>query len=469
MSLILTNKRKSLVIGTVATLMASSMIGCNESSVIGESIVQDNVEVVIDSAFSVTGHTAENGAVLSRTITQLIGLIDAPGYGRLRSDVVTQFMPAIGLDTTNVTASGIDSLKLVMYINLGAYTGDSIAPMGLDIYRLEKTLPTTIYSDFNPEGYYDPNKKIGSVIYNATALGEDDDTKSLSYRIVNVDLPVELGQEIFNSYLKNPSSFVTPTEFTDKVFKGLYFKNSYGSGRVSQVSQTLINMYYHSSYYDEDLQKDTTVNNVGYYFAVTPEIITNNNISLSIDKSITDAVDAGDNIVLAPAGLDVELTFPACEIISSYRSNITNLGIINSLSLKIPAEEIENEYEIAPPEYLLMVLKNKKDEFFLNNDITDNLTSFYATYDSSTKSYTFSGLRDYLINLMDQDEITEDDVTFTITPVAISTETTSSSYYSTGTTYVTAINPYVSQPAMAKLLLDKAKIALVYSKQTINY
>jgi len=73
MSLILTNKRKSLVIGTVATLMASSMIGCNESSVIGESIVQDNVEVVIDSAFSVTGHTAENGAVLSRTITQLIG------------------------------------------------------------------------------------------------------------------------------------------------------------------------------------------------------------------------------------------------------------------------------------------------------------------------------------------------------------------------------------------------------------
>jgi len=69
-------------------------------------------------------------------------------------------------------------------------------------------------------------------------------------------------------------------------------------------------MYYHSSYYDEDLQKDTTVNNVGYYFAVTPEIITNNNISLSIDKSITDAVDAGDNIVLAPAGLDVELTLP---------------------------------------------------------------------------------------------------------------------------------------------------------------
>jgi hypothetical protein len=468
MSLKIKKTRKSLAIGAVATLMATSMIGCNESSVIGESIVQDNVEVIIDSTFTVSGQSVRNEAVLSRTITQLIGLIDAPGYGRLSSDVVTQFMPALSLDTTNVGADRIDSLKLVMNITLGAYTGDSIAPMGLDIYRLEKSLPTTMYSDFDPEGYYDPNKKIGSVIYNATALGEDDDTKALSYRQVTVDLPVELGREIYTSYVKNPSAFVTPTEFTDKVFKGLYFKNSYGSGRVTRVGQTLINMYYHSTYYDSDIEADTTITSVGSYFAVTPEIISNNNIKLTMDKSITDAVDAGESIVLAPAGLDVDITFPAREIISSYRSNITNLGVINSLTLDIPAEAITNDYDIEVPTYLLMVLKNKKDEFFENNDINDNETSFYATYSSTTNSYTFSGLRAYLLNLMEKDEITEDDITFTLTPVTVSTESTTSSYYTTSTTYVTSIIPYVSTPVMAKLLLDESKITLVYSKQFLN-
>jgi hypothetical protein len=97
------------------------------------------------------------------------------------------------------------------------------------------------------------------------------------------------------------------------------------------------------------------------------------------------------------------------------------------------------------------------------------VTSFYAAYDSTTKSYSFTGLRGYLLDLMAKDEITDEDLTFTLTPVDVETETTTSSYYSTGTTYVTAINPYVEKPAMAKLLLDKAKIWFVYSKQTINY
>jgi hypothetical protein len=115
-----------------------------------------------------------------------------------------------------------------------------------------------------------------------------------------------------------------------------------------------------------------------------------------------------------------------------------------------------------------MVLKNKKDEFFENNDINDNETSFYATYSSTTNSYTFSGLRAYLLNLMEKDEITEDDITFTLTPVTVSTESTTSSYYTTSTTYVTSIIPYVSTPVMAKLLLDESKITLVYSKQFLN-
>lgn len=453
---------KYTAIGMAAICGASMAESCNDGSSIGESIVSDEVSVIIDSSFTVTGKSYYADSVLSRTVTQLLGAIDAPGYGYLASDVVTQFMPALKLDTANVT---YDSLKLVMNLNIGEWIGDSIVPMGIDIYELNKPLPSPIYSNFNPKGYFNP-KPVGSTIYSMTTLGEPDSIKKLGYRRIEVKLEDRIGKYLYDQYRRNPSNFATPSAFS-KIFNGLYIKNSYGSGRITRVAQTVMQMYYHTTSPIAGTDRDTTIYNVGNYFAVTPEIITNNNIDLKISSDVRNMVSNGNAIVLAPAGLEVELNFPAREIIDSYRNNVKHLGVINSLSLSIPVVDIENKYNIAPPQSLLLVLKSKRNEFFLKNDINDDKTSFYANYNSTTKKYSFAGLRQYILDLMEKDVITDDDVTFVIVPVNISTETTGSSYYSSGTTYITAISPYVSQPAMAKLDLEHAKINFVYSKQTL--
>lgn len=460
--------KSATTVAAVALTLSATVQSCTDDSRIGGSITSDDVEIIIDSTFTLSGHSYQDNAVRSRTIVQLLGSVQAPGYGKLSSDVVTQFMPALEIDTTDITASDIDSLKLQFIYEPGAFTGDSIAPLGLEIYRLTKDLPTPIYSNFDPTGYYDPNEPLGSTIYSPSwdnVTGSEADAKS---RLVSVQLPLSLGKELYNAYCDNPSIFASPELFARNVFKGLYIRNSFGSGRILRVAKTVMNMYYHRTRKIEDTDRDTTIYYVGSYFAVTPEIISNNNIRLTLADDITDMVSQGQTIVAAPAGLNAEIVFPGREIVKKYRDNITNLGVINSLEMSVYADTIPNKYKFTAPPYLLMVLKKDKEAFFAENKITDNKTSFYAAYDSSTGSYKFSNLRQYIVDLVAKDEIKDEDVTFELIPVSISTETSQGSYYVPSTSTVTGIIPFVSWPAMCRINYDKTKIRFTYSKQTIN-
>lgn len=91
-----------------AAALALAFGACEEETTIGSSIVDDELSIVIDSNFTISGRTVETGAVQSRTLTQLIGSIDNKDFGSLSSTVVTQFMPASSIDTTGISLSDID-------------------------------------------------------------------------------------------------------------------------------------------------------------------------------------------------------------------------------------------------------------------------------------------------------------------------------------------------------------------------
>lgn len=446
-------------------LLLLSSVACEESSTIGSSTLQDQIDVVVDSSYTVSGHSVINARVQSRTTHQLLGVIDAKGFGNLKSDIVTQFMPAASIDTSYVTINDIDSVKLILNIHNGSYIGDSIVPMGLNVYRLNKQLPSPIYSDFNPADYYSEDGLLGSVVYTANALGESDSVAKLKYRSIKIDLPIEFGQELFTKYKENPDIFLTPSHFAD-FFPGIYISNTYGSGRVINIDNTLIKMYYHKTMPIEGSENDTTYYKEGNYLAVSPEIITNNNITYAMADELTAMSQNGENIIVAPIGMDVELTFPTREIINSYNANQGELSVINSLSFEIPAEKITNDYNITPPPYLLLVKTSYKDEFFAKGDITNNAESFYAAYNAATHSYIFSDMRAYILDMIEKNEITDEDINFTLTPVSISTENYSS--YDE-TVYINSIVPYVQTPVMVRLRLDNAKIKFTYSKQTTAF
>lgn len=453
----------SLLIIPAALIALSS---CESDSEMGNSLINDKVEIIMDSSFTVTGKTVDINKVVSRTATQLLGAINAKQFGALKSDFVAEFMPPQTIDVNGVSVETIDSIKLVMKIPKGSFVGDSLIPMGLKVFKLSKQLPSPIYSDFDPSGYYSPSDLIASKVYTASAVSNSDTIAKQAYRTIDVMLPLSLGKQLYQKYIDEPSIFADPTQFA-KFFPGFYVANSYGEGRISKISETKIQFFYHKN--TKIKEKDTTIYTSANYFAVTPEVISNNNMRLSLDNNISELEKAGKSLIVAPIGKEVEITFPTKDILAKFNEKHNTLRVVNSLFFEVPAQAISNHYKIAPPAYLLLVLKSKKEEFFSSRSINDDKTSFYAAYNASTHSYTFSNMREYIINMIDKDEITDEDIDFVICPVSVTTETINSSSTSTGTTYTTAICPYVEKPAMAILNLNKAKVRFTFTRQNSVY
>ena len=472
---------KKIAFFAVGLLSMLAVVSCEDSSSAGASLVQDEVEIVMDSAFTVSGRPVSNDLVQSRTILQLLGSVKADGYGVLSSDIVCQYMPASSIDTLGVKADYIDSVKLELCMYRGAFAGDSTVRLGLQVYLLNKQLPSPIYSDFDPTGYYDSSKPLGGTTYSALIDGADisTDGNGAIYKSIYVDLPREIGLKLYDLFLNSPQTLQTPQAFA-KWFPGLYIANSFGSGRVTRINSNRINVYYHSVHKinDEKNPRDTTLYHVSSYMGVTPEVISNNNITYQMSSDLQSMAQEGETILVGPTGYDVEFTFPARDILDKYYSQSGSLAVINGLNFSIPAKDISNDYGLLPPPYILMVKKSQKDKFFATTQINDNLSSFYAIYDSNTKSYKFSSMRDYIVDLVKKGEVTDDDVEFVICPVQVSFYTTGSSnsyygyYYGYGygstSTQVSTITPYVTEPVMAILDLDNAKIDFTFSKQTLG-
>ena len=459
---------------TLFTLMLSALMtmlfSCSDDN-IGSSLVDTRTDVINDSSFVITGHSVPNHRLQSLTSTQLLGLIKSEGYGTLSSQVVTQFMPSVTIDTTGVTEDMIDSCYLALRIANGGFTGDATAPMRLSVYRLNKQLPNPIYSDLDPSEYYDPFDMLGEAAYSpqSATLVYRSTTDTTSYYETRVPMPVDLARELFREYKRNTSTFNSPTTFA-KFFPGMFITNSYGSGRMMNYNYTELTVFYRKHLTTIDGRDSISEANRRVYMAASPEVLSNNILHIDIDPTIQASIDVGDPIVVAPGGYEVQVQFPIQDIIDTFNHNThSDLGVINNVTLTIPVDDVSNTYNIAPPTNLLMVKTSKKDLFIAGDSLTNNKDSFYAVYDKDSKSYIFSGLRAYVLNIINKKMgIAEaDDINLTITPVDITTYNTSSSYYTSASSVVTKIAPQVSKPAVAHLRLDKAKVMITYTKQTV--
>jgi hypothetical protein len=473
---------KKIILALIATIVVT--IGFNSciDDNIGPSISDIGSAIIEDSSFDITGVSVRNKHLRSRSSTQLLGNICADGFGTMTSDVVAQFMPTSKIDTVGVHggAQWIDSCFITMRVAEGDFTGDSLAPMRMEIYELNHQLPIPIFSDFDPSTYYSKGDLMGSITYSASEAIKKTNTSSSTgatsyYYEIRVPVSVDYARDIFNEYKSDPSVFDTPGNFAD-FFPGIYITNSYGQGNVMNFYDIEFVTYYRK-FGKNDAGNDTIYPaRQQSYMAVTPEVIYNNNINLEPDPLIESLIDDGKTIVMGPAGYEVKASFPIQNIIDKFRENTKDaLGVINYLSLEIPAEQIPNRYKIAPPKYLLMVKESYRDQFFEKDSLTNNKDAFYAEYNELKKSYTFTGLRDYVLDIINHKggQATDEDINFIIMPIDVTVFNNTSSYYSyyypstTSTQVVTKIAPAISKPCLAMLDLDNAIVKLTYSKQTL--
>ncbi len=473
---------KQLLISTIAAAaLLAGTTACDQDTDLtelpGASMVSDRFTVVIDSSFTISARSILNPKVQSRTTTQLLGAIRAPEYGTLRADYVAQLFPSNAIDTVGVTPETIDSVKVQLVFEKAGFVGDSLAPIGFDVLPLTRQLPYPIYSDFNPDGYFNAEAPLGSGVFTAVGVSVNDTVAASAYRFAYAALPRQFGIDLFNKYKADPELFNDPNAFA-QYFPGIYVRHSYGSGRVTRITDTRMMMYYHKHQRlanSQGVEVDSTTYHYAYYMATAPEMVANTDISLEISDRITAMADEGRAVLLSPAGRDIEMTFPISQIIDSYHATTDGtLSVINTMTFQLPCDSIANGRGINPPGYLLMVLSKDKDKFFAENQLPDNVTSFVATLDYPTMTYTFGDLRAYLIDALEKEELKPEDYTFTLTPVAMVTENTSSSYYydyyygGSSTPTLSGISPMVALPSMVEILPEKAKIKLTYSKQLLQ-
>lgn len=469
--------KRLLPIAASALAVIAGLTACDQDADItsqpGSALVSDQFSVVMDSSFTVSARSVLNPRVQSRTTTQLLGAIRAPQYGTLQADYVAQLFPSNSIDTVAVIPERIDSVKLQLVFEKAGFVGDSLAPIGFEVYPLTRQLPYPIYSDFNPDGYFDPSRRMGSGVFTAVGVSINDTVAANPYRFAYATLPLEFGLELFKKFKQDPELFNDPNAFAE-YFPGVYVKDVFGSGRVTRITDTRIVMYYHKIRRlpnKDGVEVDSLTNHYAYYLATAPEVVSNTNINLEMSDQITQMANEGKAVMLSPAGRDVEITFPVEDIIRTYRQSTESaLSVINTLTFSIPGDSIANGRNINPPGYLLMVLSKDRDKFFAENKLPDNITSFVSTIDITDMTYKFDDMRQYIIEMLEKEELLPEDYTFTLTPVSMVMESNGSSYYYSYTTSETlsGISPMVALPSMVELKPEKAKIKLTFSKQQLK-
>ncbi len=453
----------------------------DETSKIGSSLTEGEISISIDTMmFNLNAVPLENTNFDSRTGNLLLGNINVPEYGKLDCSFVTRLLCATNLNLADslLTPERVDSCDIMMYIKRGDLVGDSLAPQKVSVFGLDKQLPSDISNTFNPEGYYNKSNPLGSASYTPTWIGENDsifsaatNTQKYYYTSIQVPLSPEIGKQIFSDYKDNPSIFAWPETFAQK-YPGYFIDQTFGNGCVANIFEIRLRIFYwymKKVSYTEDKETKYKWEKTAAYaipFISSPEVLSSNNISYTVSDDIIGMINDGKTIITTPGGYNTSFRFPAQDIINHYKKDEHNLSLISELLLTIPAEPIENSFNIGTAPTLLLIKSSEVEDFFNNNKIPDNVSSFTASYDATNKQYKFSSMRSYIMQLLDKSEITDEDVEFTIIPVELQSETAGN--YGSSTSYVTKCSPYIVKPTMTHLFTEKASIVLTFSSQIIK-
>lgn len=465
------------------------LVSCDDTTDnIGSSLI-DNVDKlhITTDTFTVSTRSIVADSVLSRNMTGYLGKVRDPETGAyLSSSFMTQFYSPENFsfpDKDSIQSRDelgevmADSCDIRLYYN--GFYGDSLATMKMSVYELTKPVEEQkfFYSNFNPEKeYINGNENKTNKVYTLVDLNVDEKTRySKDYMpAIRISLDKEYGTKILKAYYDNPNAFKNAYSFIHDVMPGFYFKSVGGLGSMAYISLSQLNVYFRhktTTTASDGTKRDTIITSVGA-FPGTEEVL--QTTTVSNDKSTLQKLvsDNSCTYLKSPAGIFTEMRIPVKDIVEkqyigedgktySHKNDTIN-------SAKVVLTRINNaqdsEYTLAIPQTLLILPKADMYSFFEKKKVADYKTSFLATYNSSTNTYTFNnigGLVKYLYENGDRTKANWDKVV--IIPVKTTYNTTST------TKELIAVNHDMSL-ASTRLVggpeskYGDIKISVIYSK-----
>lgn len=428
----------------ILSLVAVLIISCNDNlDQVGFTIQpgKDRLSVGVDT-LKLQARTVRVDSVYSKTNYPVLGEYIDPVFGTIKSDYIGEFyMPSeIGFKDGAI----IDSVRAI--ITYRTFMGDSLAPMELSVYEVNKSLKgTDDFTNIDAKEFADMTAPIGVQTFTGsnsnytlvTTTASDYSTVTYKRYEIDVDLPIDIGHTFLAEYKKPGHGEMASTDRFRSFFPGLYFTTTFGNGTIISVDLTSLYVHYH--YLDEKGSStgQDTIRTDAFRLNVTPEVRQVNSISNKNDDLLID--NSTHTYIKSPAGVNTEITFPVSEIHDRLKEQALNLVDFTVYALP---EANENELvKLNPPNYLLLINKDSLDGFFENSKLRDNVTSFLSeAFDSSTYSYKFNNISTMLNYYNEKFEGEPYDLVYYLIPVDATFTTYQQSYYSASQQILTAIH-----------------------------
>lgn len=460
-------KLKVLVI---AALTALTFTACNDTTdYIGSSLINNSdLLFVTDSSFQTYTQSIKAGRVLARNSSGYVGKVKDPETNAsITGDYMIQFyaLPNPGFiqkDSIRSIASdgGVKPAHTYMNLYFEDYYGDSLAPMKLKVMELNKPVPEGVnyYSDFDPEaaGFVKEDGLTLEKAYTVQDMTLCDSSRTANKGMKGITISLDnkkyvhdgitypdFGTYLMRTYYAHPEYFKTSKTFLNHVFPGFYIKYESGLGAMAkieisqiymeQLTDTVVPVSHTSTVNGQSVTttKDTLEYiTTGAYLYGTDEVLQTNKIT-NDDKTLDKLIaDPSCSYLKTPAGIFTEVTLPINEIMTKHENDSINsaklvLTRINSTS--------DSKFKLGIPQSLLIIPEDSLQSFFEKDELINYKTSFSASFNSSSNTYTFNNIAGLITDMYKKRNQSADYNKAVIVPVTISTTTRNN------TTYITRV------------------------------
>lgn len=376
------------------------VIACDDNTgTLGGSIIPESDSVTISTAtYWATAKSIAVDSVLAKTDKVYLGrFTDPQTKSTLEADFIAQFNCEEGGRVFPDKISGDSAIRVELRLFFTSYFGDPNNPMTAEVYELEHTLQEgeKYYSNLDPTLFYDKSSTpLATKVYTITdyTLEDSELEDSEHYANVNIPLPREIGTKIIQQYRENKDFFANASNFIENICKGYYIKASHGDGTILYVDNATLNIHFRDA------------NNDSIYvtqFAGTQEVLQANHFNTEMLNPLIE--DETCTYLKTPAGIFTEVELPIDEIIQNH-SSINSAKIVFNCYNDVS----DSEYQFGTPQMLLMVHKDEMYTFFEKNKLTDDISSYYTTYNSSYNRYEYNNISRLITHCDSKRETSED-------------------------------------------------------------
>lgn len=333
-------------------------------------------------------------SVLARSSISYLGRFTDPETGTtIKSDFLTQFYCS-DKSVFPDTIANDSCIKAEIQLFIKNFIGDSLTSFKISVYELDKPIDpeADYYTNIDPTKYYDVNKKpLATKWFTISDRTISDSLRyayqKAGYTNINVSLPTEVGTEIIRRQKKDPQCLANTANWAESnlpLSKGVYFKLESGDGAVASIDVGQFNIYF--SYYDA---KEKKYQNAYTTFAATEEVVQATRFENTNIQELLKDTEA--TYIKCPAGIFTLAELPVEEIFAGSNVNDT----VNSAKLTFTRynDKVASSFKLNIPKKLLLLrLDDYLNGFFEKYQISNEETSYLATFSQAKNTYTYNNI-----------------------------------------------------------------------------